>query len=138
MGWGWTPWEYIATPRGASSLFAIGSSAFAPIRAALQRSKRISGFIPLAGRIPAIIIVQVVLSDESGTPQGYIMMAEELGAKEVSAALQAPVAIRLGAAAPLLAQGDKAWRIAVPVRSAAHRPTWRRRGLPHLRLHATS
>lgn len=91
-------------------------------RSAMQSSKQVSGFIRLEGRILAIAMAQVVMSDESGTPSGFIVMAKELGAKEVSAALQAPAAVRLGAGPQMLTRGDKTWRIAVPVNGFDDRP----------------
>ena len=94
----------------------------AQIRSALQGSKRVSGFILLEGRILAVAMTQVVKGDGSGTPSGFIMMAKELGAKEVSAALQAPAAVRLGAGPPMLTRGDRTWRIAVPVNGLDDRP----------------
>ena len=83
---------------------------------AMRKSKRVSGFIALEGRVLAITIVQVAMSDGSGTPRGFVVMAKELGAKEVSAALQAAAVVRLGPGPTLLVQGDRAWRIAVPVK----------------------
>jgi signal transduction histidine kinase len=81
----------------------------------MQNKRRVSGFIELDGRILAIALGQVVKSDESGTPEGFVMMAKEVSSKTASAALQATTAVRLGKPGPLLTRQAGDWRISVPI-----------------------
>lgn len=107
------------TVRGASIATFLRSP---QIVQRMQSENKISGFIALDGRILAVAIQRILMSDETGTPDGYILMAKELDSEEVSAALQAAAVVRLGAAPSQLSEGDAAWRIAVPIRSLDLRP----------------
>jgi signal transduction histidine kinase len=87
------------------------------IRDLMQAKRRVSGFIKLDGRILAIALDRVVKSDESGTPEGFVLMAKEVSSKTASAALQAKAAVRLGKPGSLLTRQANNWKISVPVTS---------------------
>ena len=86
---------------------------------ALARSQSsTSSFVVLDGRVFAIGIAQVVRSDGSGTPAGYVAMVREMVNAEVGKTLQTIVDVSTNIGAPLETDGGDAWRISVPIISA--------------------
>ncbi len=86
---------------------------------ALARSQaHSSSFAVLGGRIFAIGIAQVVRSDGSGTPAGYVAMARGVASAEVGKTLQTIVDVSTDSGAPLKTDGGDAWHISVPIVSA--------------------
>lgn len=77
-----------------------------------------SSFAVLGGRIFAVGIAQVVRSDGSGTPAGYVAMAREVVNAEVGKTLQTIVDVSTNSVAPLETIGGDAVRISVPIVSA--------------------
>ena len=86
------------------------------IRARVQRSEKVSGFIPIEGRILAIALVPIVRTDESGTPEGFMMMGKELAPGEVSKALQASTKIHLGGAPTAMVRTPDNWVISKEIK----------------------
>lgn len=76
-----------------------------------------STYAVFEGRILAIGGAQVVRSDESGTPAGYVIMARELAGADVSPALQTTSKVSTIAAAASMVKGRDAWEINIPISS---------------------
>jgi signal transduction histidine kinase len=89
------------------------------IRAMARSQTSFADFVQLDGRILAIGVAQVVHSDGTGAPAGYVVMAVEFGGATASEALQtASVVTREIAPASMVSTRD-AWRVVVPVASPA-------------------
>ncbi len=83
---------------------------------ALARSHRsFADFAVIDGRVIALGGAQVVRSDESGAPTGYVVMARELANTDMSAALQVATTVSTDIATELMVRGPDTWRIALPI-----------------------
>lgn len=59
----------------------------------MRRTRTKTGFVRIGDRILVIAAAQVLRSDESGTPSGYLVMGKELRDTDVGQALQLPAMI---------------------------------------------
>lgn len=78
-----------------------------------------SEFVSLANnRIVAMAVAQVVKSDGSGSPSGYLVMAKELADDVASAALQTDVHIAAGDSGKLLTRSPDFWKVAISIKDS--------------------
>lgn len=70
----------------------IATPAFARMMAETESK---TGFIRVGDKILVVAAAQIIRSDESGSPQGYLVMGKELMDADIAAALQLPARIGL-------------------------------------------
>jgi signal transduction histidine kinase/sensor domain CHASE-containing protein len=97
---------------------AFGALAASKDVAAMARVRdRFSWFAVLNGRVLALGVAQVLRSDESGPPRGYVVMARELTDAEASSALQTAVKISGRTAPTSTLSTPQSWRVVLPLES---------------------
>lgn len=103
--------------RAAASLFERKVSA--PGIIAIMRDAEIkTGFVRIGDRILVIAGAQVLRSDETGTPQGYLVMGKILSDADISEALQLPARIGPYGSADVRAVTRSADRVSIVERIA--------------------
>lgn len=85
------------------------------IRAQARSRSSFSDFVEVDGRILAIGVAQVVHSDGTGTPAGYIVMALEFDGATASEALQTASRVTHEIAPASTVSTRDAWRVVVPI-----------------------
>lgn len=75
---------------------SIATPAFARM---MEETESKTGFIRVGDKILVIAAAQIIRSDESGSPQGYLVMGKELKDADIAAALQLPARIALDSSA---------------------------------------
>lgn len=71
---------------------SIATPAFARMMAETESK---TGFIRVGDKVLVVAAAQIIRSDESGSPQGYLVMGKELKDADIAAALQLPARIGL-------------------------------------------
>ena len=93
---------------------AITAPAFAR---AMRDAETKTGFVQVEDRTLVIAAAQIFRSDESGPPQGYLVMGKELKDADIAEALQLPARIRVNAPdhAPVVTRTAKRVMIVEPI-----------------------
>jgi len=87
-------------------------------RALAQERTSFSEYVRLHGRLYAVAAAQVLKSDGSGAPAGYVVMARQLNDAFVTDALQTPSTVT-SATDAVTAMTDDTWQVVVPVNNAS-------------------
>lgn len=92
------------------------------IRDKARSNSSFGDFVTLDGRVVAIGVAQIVRSDGTGTPEGYVVMAVEFNQEAASEALQyaSQVTTEIAPASASMARDD--WRVVVPITSTGSEP----------------
>jgi signal transduction histidine kinase len=88
-----------------------------PWIAAVKANKSVRTYARIGGKIAAISAAQVIRTDGSGTPSGFVVMARELNSAQLSELLQlnARIALSDRKAAPLITEYDDHLNISVNI-----------------------